>query len=64
LTAGTFKKLGANEMIITKTGKKISYFLNGLKLSAFTLMNTPKDRFVGIGFGEVEVLIDQISLKQ
>ena len=64
LTAGTFKKNGANEMIITKTGKKVSYSLNGMTLSAFTLMNTPKDRFVGIGFGEAEVLIDQISLKQ
>ncbi len=64
LTAGTFKKNGVNEMIITKTGKKISYYLNGMTLSAFTLMNTPKDRFVGIGFGETEVLIDQISLKQ
>ena len=64
LSVQTYKKNAFNEIVVKKVGRNIRYTLNGLTISAFQMINTPRDRFIGIGFGETEVLIDQIVLKQ
>ncbi len=64
LSAQTYKRDDFNEMIVTKVGKNVRYTLNGLSISAFQLMNTPRDRYIGIGIGQAKVMIDQIILKQ
>ncbi len=64
VTAQSYKKDAYNEMVISKVGRTVTYTLNGLKVSVFKLMNTPRDRTVGIGAGKAEVWIDQFILKQ
>ena len=64
VVAQSYKKNAYNELVISKVGKTVTYTLNGLKISVFRLMNTPRDRTVGIGAGEAEVRIDELVLKQ